>query len=392
MKLHTLTSLGLLGLLSLSVACSGGESEKETGGEDGADGADGADGTDSGTGDGTDGTDGTDGSDGSDGGTDLPAGTISGTTHLFTSANGETGCDVSTTYTGSTLSGSCEGCDWGFKVDATISEDASTEDCVYYPQLTFLPSGATTDIYLAHADEYTVYGYYDDYVYTDVLLWGYGINYYTYYYPGPYWSFFISSGESPYGTFSRTGDDISWSFYIAYDDTAYYANYYTYCSSVYGTAGTSNYGGAYTGTSTVDCGYYGGDEPVIDVWSMMATVGDTVSVTVDTVADDTAFDTLLWVNDGDSCTVAYADDSFDCTYTPAAYQCSSVQFDATTETYELVVASYGSCNGDEAEYQLSVDAASNPMLALSQDSIPRYTEVTTPRVIDAEGTGTMVFE
>ena len=152
----------------------------------------------------------------------------------------------------------------------------------------------------------------------------------------------------------------------------------------------SSAAGQYSGSSDSNCGttsWYGYDE--VDVWEVTPSAGETLTVSVDTVASATAFDPNMWVNDSDSCTVGGADDSFTCTYQPAAFSCPSLQFTTDAETYSIVVGSLGSCNGSTAEYVLLVDAPSDPGLTLAQDNLelaPTVTTTTTITTVDLDGT------
>ena len=60
------------------------------------------------------------------------------------------------------------------------------------------------------------------------------------------------------------------------------------------------------------------------------------SAAVDTVAADSAFDSVAWLNAPDGCTVAFSDDAFDCSYAPLTYRCSAFDHVADVAgTYEI---------------------------------------------------------
>ena len=49
--------------------------------------------------------------------------------------------------------------------------------------------------------------------------------------------------------------------------------------------------------------------------------GTDIAVTIDTVADESAFSPLLLINDPSACTVGFAQDNFMCEYPPPTYLC-----------------------------------------------------------------------
>ena len=97
----------------------------------------------------------------------------------------------------------------------------------------------------------------------------------------------------------------------------------------------------------------------MDVWTFEAEAGQVLYVTVDTIADATAFDPALEVVGPEECVVVSADDEFDCTYEPPSYGCPSSRFTASaTGTYYVAVRALGSCRSDEAAY--AVDVRTDP--------------------------------
>ncbi|MCB9763277.1 MAG: hypothetical protein H6739_26140 [Alphaproteobacteria bacterium] len=302
---------------------------------------------------------------------------FSGTVTLTTTEDGAVVCDLDVDLVGTDFTGNCADCDWAFDMEGSaISEDRSSSDCVPYWQLSYLPYSYYTDIFMGHFPAY--YGYYGTYY--NAFMTGYGIDYSYYYYPGPYWSFNVYYDGSTSGTFSQSGGDISWTWdYAGYD---YEDAYYYYCDYFPSSYAYSVYDEGTSGTSDLDC-----DGLILDVWTFTGD-GNTVNLAIDTVGDSTAFDPHFWVNDGDECTVAYADDSFDCTFEPAAYQCPAITFTSNDgEEYQVVVASYGSCNGTEAEYQLNLEIESGDTPTLAYDNVDA--DIAFPYTIHAEGSGTI---
>ena len=304
---------------------------------------------------------------------------FSGTVNYKTTDNGDTVCDTVVSLSGSPYSGTCEGCDFAFLIDATIDSEGGTEDCYNHPYFTYVEDTWAKDLWMAHSDSYP--GYYGDYA--DAFIMGFSYDYYGYLYPGYY--FIVSSDDDySYGTFARTDDDIEWSFDYTSDD--YDLTYYDGCD--YGAEysyADENFGGDSV-SGSVDC-----DGELADVWTFDATEGSTISVSVDTVGEDTAFDTYMYINGPDGCTFVYADDNYDCTFEPTEYQCSAYEWDAATSgTYAVVIASYGSCTGETAEYSLSVRGADGD-IGVEADDAESSTLVST-FVYDADGSGTLVPE
>jgi hypothetical protein len=257
---------------------------------------------------------------------------------------------------GTPYTGDCEGCDFAMSVTQTVTADASTADCDANPVYSL--QGAppyTTDLFVAGSATYDVltytYGYGYSYAtvdnafrigyFSDFSSYGGGVY-------GPSTDLVAYDGH-PEGTFVQSGTNIVWDFSTSSASVDlgeyYYACTYGYTTEAYGPAGGE------TSTGSLDCDGY-----IVDTWTFEGVAGGTATVTVDTVDAGTAFDPVVWVNDASGCTVARADDSFDCTFPPPRYSCPGLVIeDLAAETYEVVVKSYGSCAGTSANYELSVD-------------------------------------
>ncbi len=294
-------------------------------------------------------------------------------------------CDATIEFTGTPYAGDCEDCTFALGVDASITEDNGTADCWYYPPLTLIEGSMgwfdATDMAIAYAPSFTIAGYYGNYDYSNVFMAGYyqDWSYWGYGSYGPYWWPIAYDGGS-YGTFSLTdnGDgtaDIAWSWTTSWYDYDYTYSLVNQCGTddyyLYG--GYYAYGGSYTGTGSIDCYYYKGygyfGSYYMDVWSFSLSADDTVSITVDTVAEDTAFDSYFYLTDDEACYLGGADDSFDCTYPPTDYQCPSMQAELAAGDYNVVVGNYGSCWTGTGEYQIVIDASSDPGLELTGDDV-----------------------
>lgn len=268
--------------------------------------------------------------------------------------DGSTVCDSTIELVGTTYTGNCDDCDWAFGIEAEATREDGTSDCSYDFGLSFISDSTVyAEPSLMYWSEYYG-GLYTDVVTTsfqyDLSDYGYGV------YEGPYfaqiWDYYSTSyGTTPSYSYADVSDG-SITFGYANGGTVmdYYA-YYEYCDYVYWSYADTNYGGDDSLTGEVDC-----DGVFFDTFTFQAVAGTTAYVSIDTIADDSAFDPFMRIQDADGCTLVTADDNFDCTYTPAAYYCPSVGYDIEEDgEYTVVVGSYGSCNGDSAEYSISID-------------------------------------
>ncbi len=308
--------------------------------------------------------------------TDADAYNFVGSVTVSSTFGGEVVCDASADLTGTPYTGDCEGCDFAVEIDDAITTDNSTEECGYYSTASFIEGGGYSNLIMAHADEYYSYSAYS-YV-DDAFFSGYSYSSYV----GPYFYGMIAYAGGSYGTFTRTGDDISWTFSASGTEITTYG--YTYCTDYASYSYAEEAFGGEGGESVVAC-----DGSTTDVWTFTAT-GDPAFITIDTVSDDTAFDPRMWVNDGDACTVYYADDNFTCTFPPPQYTCPSIETEATEAgvTYSVYVASYGSCAGSEAGYAIKIDGAAPGSVVLANDDAVSGLEYE----ISVAGSGTLTLE
>ncbi|MDP2311910.1 MAG: hypothetical protein Q8P41_03330 [Pseudomonadota bacterium] len=306
---------------------------------------------------------------------------FAGSVTVYSATDGVVACDVEADLAGTAYTGTCDNCDFAFVMDDTITRDDSPSACTnYLAGVSYINEGLGFDLFMAHADPYMVAGYYGSYPYDDAFLVGA-----DYYGTGSAYWFVTMYDGSYYGTFSRSGNDISWSYTA--ESVSYYGGYSAYydscSSSYYGYSGSSFSGTG--GTSLLDC-----DGLIVDVWEVTTDGTAPLDVSVDTVDATTAFDAKIWVNDPDGCSVGFADDSFDCTYPPPTWQCPSTQITTPTAgTYQIVVESLGDCAGSTAEYQLLVDGGTDVVLVHDDvSSTGASVEVTTR--VDVQGSGTLL--
>ncbi len=306
----------------------------------------------------------------------------------------EGGCDVRIGLTGTPFTGECETCDFAFDIDAEILEDNSDGPCYLNPLYSWLDGS------YYHHYEYVItersMGYIETYEMSDgdaleqLFLsggtWTVLDGDQTYTLPYAYWSI-VSYAGSNYGAFARTDDDIDWSFFM-FDQEASRTNYldvYNQCIVQFETEPLTE--ATFTTTDALGC-----DPALSDVWTVQADAGELVTMTVDTIADETAFDPALWVNDtaNDACILAYSDDTAPCTFPPPEYDCPSLQVESNGGPLEVIVASFGDCAGDTAEYQLLVEAAGTLEVTLVVDDA--LGAVTGASETDILGSGTLLWE
>jgi hypothetical protein len=294
---------------------------------------------------------------------------FAGDVAMQSTLGGEPLCDAEIDLQGVRYDGPCPECDFAFRIEATLLTDVGSPDCWLDPLLSYMPGDGLDDLVLAHASSFGVMEWYGMYYYSDALLTGY-----TSYGAGPYW-WVLSHENSTEGTFARAGDDIAWTWeYQAWVDVD---PFYEDCGDVAASDAETDFPGATSVTDDLDC-----EGNLADVYRFTGVDGETVHLTVDTVAEDTAFDPAFYVNGPDSCTVIEADDSFDCTWPPPAYRCPAVELETVDGDYLVVITSRGNCAGDSAAYELRFDG-SDPDLVVVEDDVPVSAEL----VVDVAGAG-----
>ena len=315
-----------------------------------------------------------------DGGGGVSDADFVGTISYATTMNGEVECSAVIDLEGMALQNSvCSDCDFVFSIESSIASDSSTADCSLEPLLSFVESNVYSDFTLGFATTRSHYG--TDYNGALVVghMW-YGES-------GPYYEL-IAHDSHPYGAVDYDDDAIGWTYdYIDEYYTFGSVNYYGHadCDDYTFAGGQESFGGDYQGTSSLGC-----DELLLDVWTVDFDSGDgrsetsesddggvsedgVLRISVDTVAADTAFDPWLGVYGANECLFAETDDNFVCTYEPLwGWLCPSVELYPQDGPYKIVVGGHGSCVGDAADYQITVDAPSDPNLTLMLDDTNRF--------------------
>ena len=302
-------------------------------------------------------------------------GTVTGSLRYAELLDGELRCGIDFALAGAPSATACADCDFAFDIASTrVAEEGDGSLC--YPSVNYTLEDAAGDGMrngvLQHLPTFTTPSYtgtdgygnevtWGGYVYED--LWRTGFESYSPAYSGPYgewpeysWGTWFSplawEGAETGTTFTRDGDSLAWTWGASFD--TYVSNdVQRTCDGATVTAVTTprRIGlEAVTGTLPCDGGRH-------DAWTFEAEAGDIVNISVDTVAAETTFDPMFWVNGPDTCTVAWVDDSFACTFPPPAFSCPSAKFEVPEAgTYEVFVATMSGCVGETAAYTLDVQA------------------------------------
>ena len=294
----------------------------------------------------------------------VDAGGISGTINFESSLGKDYICDAEVDFSGAEYAGACPGCDWAFEVTSTVTSDMGTKDCWLPPWYTMIDSYRWAGPWVfAYAPSVTSgdgiwdWDYYGYISASTVLMTGYNwdLSYlggvYTGIVYGPYWEAMYYGGK-PNSTFTQKGDSMSWSVSMDYAGSPFDEGpYFSYCGYV-GGGGIQNYWGTAYGLDALNCAY----TEIFDVWEIDAVAGDTLSVAVDTIAADSAFDPAFLMNDTTGCTIEYADDNFPCEYNPATpYTCPAASVTADADgVYQVAVFGWSGCTGSTAEYRFQL--------------------------------------
>jgi hypothetical protein len=310
---------------------------------------------------------------------DLPASFDGSATYLY-EYDGSKVCDLDIALAGTRFEGGCYDCDFAFAIDATVTEDRSEGDCNPYVGLTFIgdDAGVIIDPVLIH---YPVYaGYYADY--NEVLMsgWGYDLTSYGYgVYDSPYSTFTISYEGSENGTFSRTGDDIEWTFRLDGVDSK--SSFTEECPADYSDYNplTGDYDADPAASDGMAAGMKrSGDVPcdgsLYDSYTFTGS-GSLVDIVVNTVDEASAVDLAMYVNgkataaDDSTCdgTIHFADDSYDCEYEPASgYKCPALSFTAEAgEEYTVFVVGTNATDSSGAYPDCDVVTTANYAISIA---------------------------
>jgi hypothetical protein len=301
---------------------------------------------------------------------------------------GELECAKAVEVVGTPYTGDCDGCDFAFSVEGTLVEDNSAPYGCYVPDaLLMRTDSGLSDMVLAHADVLDVVDSYGEIsTYTDALFIQYmsdAMGYYGSYGELTQRVLAHADGEETIGVFSQDGMEVEWGIESESTNNGEeivldWCDYsYTYSEA------ESNLGGPRMGTSELDCE---GDK--LDVWSFVVDETQTVSVTVDTLGLDTAFDPRLYLVGPSECVDFSTDDDFDCSYPPPRFQCPAIEAELTPGTWNAVVSAFPkSCAADieEGSYEILLNSSTRIRGSLAEDDINRYAPLRYIEHLNASG-------
>ena len=282
------------------------------------------------------------------------------------------------------FTGDCAACDFAFSIDASVVTNEG--DCVWAPSLSLLPPswGGALDPVLGWWSTYTTPTY--SYTLPDgtVYTWG-GIAYvdalrlgWSYIIPeyegpegtvpesvwGPVWRTLVSGSSGAYGMYGTwsvvAGDEqLQWSVISDQTTTEAAPRDMPCVSGLVAVEAVTGWIGPGAVDGTLPCTADGGGgfrgTGAMDRWAVNVAAGDTLVVTADTIALDTTFDPVVWVDGPAGCTLAYGDDELECSAPPPAFGCPAIRFTAPESgVYEVVVSAQGSCAGAVGAYRLDV--------------------------------------
>jgi hypothetical protein len=323
--------------------------------------------------------------------------------------DGDVVCDLDVDFTGARYAGPCADCDFAFTMSPTIAADRGTDACVPETFLSFLPSDAAiVQVSLFHYPVNAEYGLYD------ALMVGTALDHTADggdYEQGPFFDAasgggvlsFVDEDYASYGTFTRTGDDVTWTWHRAGE--AVTSPFLEECPAgfdVYATPASGAAGGTAM-AEDLPC-----DGSAVDGWTFDGT-GGAVSLVVDTV--EPAADLWLYVSGpytdgaGAECdgTTGFVDDAFPCTVTPASgFECPALDFPTVDgETYTAWIQGTNAPSPTDADVHPDCDVVTTAgytvratdadgldvALTLVNDDAPA--EVRTPFVYDVTAHATI---
>lgn len=327
-------------------------------------------------------------------------------------SDGSKVCDFDVDLVGVAASTLCPNCDFDFEMDATITRDASSIACDYETELSWLDTADKYATSMQYLNAYTTPVYTESYFDRETGEWvtyswgGYDVparlqsSYwnapYTYYYGGvpytygPYENSFTiarvgdtggggwddddvdedapapppirldtgviidtgggwetgGGGWGSEGSVTRDGAALEWE-----NSSTEYWELLSYLDTTCGYEWSSERAalpGTVTETEDLAC-----DDEIADVWTLDLRVGDTFSVSVDTVAARTAFTPVIWVNSPDTCTEIVAEQNYRCSF-GHRLSCPSLEWTAHQAGDWQIVVANTDCRG-VGEYNIEVD-------------------------------------
>ena len=279
-------------------------------------------------------------------------------------------CDVELELAGRPYGAGCSDCEFAFHVTPTVLRDDSPEECVLPSLWTYVDDDFITDGGLGWAASTATF---EGEPLSDALvavgrLDGFG-----------WQSAGMIGEETPRAEVDWDGQTLHWTYGFQ-ETSGEQLLEDSSCGERENIDALLEGDPQYSARGEVDCG-----EATADVYTFEGLAGEKMKFILDTVSADTAFDTMLVINDPQGCSVAESDDAFRCSYDPLDFECAGGSFTpASTGTYQVVVWGWGYCTapdtdqdglGDLGAYELRVDAQRDPDLTLLLDDAPRVEHV-----------------
>jgi len=258
-------------------------------------------------------------------------------------------CDITTSFTGSPYIGDCEDCEMTFQLDEAVSRINHTDGIC-------IPHGPSSLVAGDIWDNFKI-GFGKN---EESFMWvGYDVTSYQYseeaedYYP------VTAEGGQTFSESSSVSVDIaedsaSLSAYFVLSDMGFeaYINNLGYCQGSSFNNVDVPQGGVVLGSSGLECPENKEEElrTDVDIWEMPAAAGDVLSITIDTVAADSAFTPYAYVFSPQGCLLSGMMQNVACSFTDSELSSSraATRFEAPVDgDYHLIIGA-AKCVGDEA--------------------------------------------
>jgi len=297
-------------------------------------------------------------------------------------------CAKRVAVTGSPFTGECEGCDFAFTIEGTLTEDNSASGC-YVPDYKLLVTDGTLHtMMLAHADTLDVDNWGTMSSYSDALF----VSYYredTTGSTGPIVKV-LSHADAPDLERTVVIDEVSLTWGIEVEG-AYNGDdeLLDFCASDYSSSWADHTPtGAAVRTESMPC-----DGTKADIWTIDLDVAMSLDIAVDTVDLSTAFDPKFYVIGPDECVDYAADDNFECTFPPPSFECPAIAAELGAGRHQIVVTAFpNKCTegAEMGEYALLIGGETPVRPYLAENDIFRYEQIPTEELYT--GTGVLIYE
>ena len=282
---------------------------------------------------------------------------IEGTVSYEETEDGVATCIAGSDFIGTRYESTCEDCDFAFGLEAEWEPDVDGDDCIPSPVYTFVENDDWVNPVLAFAESIDMSDpFYENWttLYNVTFISFDPGNEYVWWVP--YYEPLTWTGESSYcGEASYADQELQWHLDLDFRGETWAA--YQDCGTVEVSNATSAYAGHAVAGSLSCPGDYA------DGWAVDLQEGDLLSVSVDTLEQESHFRPDILVNDPTGCTVLVASTNFVCTSDigrdDASHCPSGTVRVAEAGQYTIWVEGLAACEivaeGQDAQYQLFVD-------------------------------------